>query len=153
MTAGQEKAKGDTSKLRIAVVASRYNQYIVEPMVDAAVATIKKAGVPDSAVSVLRVPGAWELPLAAQRVAGDVDAIVAIGALIRGETMHFDFVARECARGLSNVMLRADVPVAFGVLTVKNAEQGIARAGGKLGNRGNEAARAAIEMALLARST
>jgi len=153
MATGQTGGKPDASGLRIAIIASRFNQYIVDPMIDAAADTLKGLGLEDDALTVVRVPGAWELPLAAQQVAVRVDAIVALGALIRGETKHFDYVAQECARGLSDVMLRTGIPIAFGVLALENAEQGIARAGGKLGNRGNETARAAVEMALLAQKS
>ena len=142
--------KHDASGLRIAIVASRFNQYIVDPMIEAATDTLAALGMSADQLTIARVPGAWELPLAAQlEAARGVDAIIALGALIRGETKHFDYVASQCAQGLGEVMINTGVPVAFGVLTLTNAQQGIARAGGNLGNRGVETARSAVEMARL----
>jgi 6,7-dimethyl-8-ribityllumazine synthase len=146
-------SEGEASarKLRVAVVATRYNEPIVERLRAGAVDALIERGVRQSDLTLVRVPGAFELPLAVRRVAdrGRYDAIVALGAVVRGDTPHFDYVAGECAAGISRVMADTGVPVGFGVLTVDTLEQAIDRAGGKLGNKGAEAALAAIEMAQL----
>jgi 6,7-dimethyl-8-ribityllumazine synthase len=141
----------DGKRLRIAVVASRFNETICKRLVDGALQALSRHGVGDDDVSLTWVPGAFEIPAAAQRIAasGEVDAVVAIGAVIRGETAHFDYVAGTAASGVSSASLATGVPIAFGVLTTDTTEQAADRAGGKLGNQGYEAGMAAIEMANL----
>ncbi|WP_435103810.1 6,7-dimethyl-8-ribityllumazine synthase [Arhodomonas sp. AD133] len=138
---------------RIALVASRFNAFIVDRLVEGAVDTLCRHGVDESRIDMVRVPGAWEMPLAAQRLArrGDYDAVVALGCVIRGGTPHFDYVAGECAKGLAQVQMGADLPVIFGVLTTDSIEQAIERAGTKAGNKGAEAALSALEMINLLR--
>jgi len=133
---------------RAAVVASRFNESITQPLAEGALDALVRHGVAFDDVDVVWVPGAWELPgLARFLLESDrYDAIVALGAVIRGETAHFDYVAGECARGLQQVTLEFGSPVAFGVLTTDSIEQAIERAGTKAGNKGAEAAMAAIEM-------
>lgn len=134
-----------------AIVHSRWNEAVVRPMLAAARATLAGAGVAAEAVEVVEVPGAWEIPLAAAHLADreDVVAVVALGCVVRGDTRHFEHVADECARGLMTVQLTAGVPVANGVLAVERYEDAQARAGGALGNKGEEAAQVALEMARL----
>ncbi len=139
---------------RFALVVARFNAFIVEQLVSGAVDTITRHGGRAEDITVYRVPGSWELPLAVQRVArtGRFDAVVALGAVIRGATPHFDYVAGEAVKGLGAIALEEDVPVTFGVLTCDTIEQAIERAGTKAGNKGGYAALAAIEMVdLLAR--
>jgi len=137
--------------LRVALVATRYNEPIVERLRTGAIDALIEHGARAADLTLVRVPGAFELPLAVRKVAdrGRHDAIVALGAVVRGDTPHFDYVAGECAAGLARVMADTGVPVGFGVLTVDTLEQAIERAGGTLGNKGAEAALAAIEMAQL----
>ena len=141
----------DGKRLRIAVVASRFNETICKRLVDGALDALLRHGVADDDISLTWVPGAFEIPSAAQRIAtsGEVDALVAIGAVIRGETAHFDYVAGPAASGVSSASLATGIPIAFGVLTTDTTEQAAERAGGKLGNKGYEAAVTAIEMANL----
>jgi 6,7-dimethyl-8-ribityllumazine synthase len=136
---------------RIAIVASRFNEEIVLKLVNAAVETLVAHGTDLKDIDVLWVPGAWELPVAARYLleTEKYDAIVALGAVIRGETKHFDYIAGEAARGLQQLALDFGVPVAFGVLATENDEQAEARAGGAHGNKGADAALAALEMAEL----
>jgi len=133
---------------RYAIVVGRFNQVVVDSLVEGAVDALVRHGVDEDNITVIRVPGAYEIPLAAQAVAekGDVDAIIALGAVIRGSTPHFDYVAGESASGLNKVQMDTGVPCAFGVLTVDTIEQAIERAGTKAGNKGAEAALVAIEM-------
>ena len=137
--------------LRIAVIGSRFNETISKQLLDGAVDCLKRHGVPDEFVTVAWVPGAFELPAAAKRIAasGEVDAIVCVGVVIRGDTAHFDFVAGHAMNGIGQVALETGVPVTAGVLTTETVEQAADRAGGKMGNKGFEAALAAIEMANL----
>jgi 6,7-dimethyl-8-ribityllumazine synthase len=137
--------------LRVAIVASRFNEALVERLVDGAVDCLVRHGVPDEYISTTWVPGAFELPMAAKRLAasGEVDAVVCVGAVVRGETPHFDFVAGAAAHGITDAALETGVPITFGVLTTDDADQASDRAGGKMGNKGAEAALAAIEMANL----
>ncbi|MCL4781222.1 MAG: 6,7-dimethyl-8-ribityllumazine synthase [Gammaproteobacteria bacterium] len=139
--------------LRFVIVAARFNDLIVRNLVDGAVDTLKRHGAAEGDIHVVRVPGAFELPLAAQRLARlrRYDAIVALGAVIRGQTPHFDFVCTECATGLGRVSLEFEVPVGFGVLTCDTVDQAMDRAGGKSGNKGADAVLAALEMASLLR--
>jgi len=134
---------------KFAIVVSRFNSFIVESLLEGAIDALKRHGsVADADITVIRVPGAYELPLAAKKVASkkEFDAIIAIGAVIRGGTPHFDFVAGECNKGLAQVSLEASIPVAFGVITTDSIEQAIERAGTKAGNKGAEAALSALEM-------
>jgi len=134
---------------RFAVVASRFNQQIVEKLVDGALDALVRHGAAVDDVDVVWVPGAWELPLAARRLlASDrYSALVAVGAVIRGDTPHFDYVAGEASRGLATASVDYDVPIGFGLLTCDNDAQAEARAGGAHGNKGWDAALAALEMA------
>lgn len=139
----------DARDLRVAVVVSRFNETISKQLLDGALDSLRRHGANDDNLSVTWVPGAYELPLAADRIAGSgtVDAVVCLGAVIRGETAHFEYVAGGAANGIAEVSLRTGVPVAFGVLTTETTEQAENRAGGKMGNKGAEAATVAIEMA------
>ena len=138
---------------RFGLAVARFNSFVVESLLDGAVDTLKRHGAVDSDLEIVRVPGAYELPLAVQRMAATrkYDAIIALGAVIRGGTPHFEYVAGECTKGLSMVMMKHDIPVSFGVLTVDTIEQAIERAGTKAGNKGGEAAVSAIEMVNLLR--
>ena len=139
---------------RIALLVSRFNSFIVESLLSGAIDTLKRHGAEDHDLQIVRVPGAFEMPLAAKRLAASqrYEAIIALGAVIRGGTPHFEYVAGECTRGLSSVSLKYDIPIAFGVLTVDSIEQAIERAGTKAGNKGAEAAMSTIEMINLLRS-
>lgn len=138
---------------RYTIVVGRFNQFIVDSLVEGAIDALVRHGVNEDNIRVVRVPGAYEIPLVAQAVAerGDVDAIIALGAVIRGSTPHFDYVAGESASGLNKVQMDTGVPCAFGVLTVDSIEQAIERAGTKAGNKGAEAALVAIEMVSILR--
>jgi len=138
---------------RFCLVVARFNSFIVERLLDGAVDALKRHGASDADITIVRVPGAFEMPLVLEKVAakGDYDAIVALGAVIRGGTPHFDYVAGECVKGLAHVSLKHGVPIAFGVLTVDTIEQAIERAGTKAGNKGAEAAMSVIEMVNLLR--
>jgi 6,7-dimethyl-8-ribityllumazine synthase len=143
------EANFDAKGKKIAIVVSRFNSFIVESLLEGAVDALKRHGnVADSDITIVRVPGAYELPVAAKRLAqkDSFDAIIAIGAVIRGGTPHFDFVAGECNKGLAQVAMEYTVPVAFGVITTDTIEQAIDRAGTKAGNKGAEAALSALEM-------
>ena len=133
---------------RIAIIATRFNESIVENLVSGAVDALKRHGAGDTQLQLIHVPGAYELPLAAQRLAKarQVDGIVALGVVIRGATPHFDYVCSECASGLQRVSLEHDLPIGFGVLTCDTIEQAVERAGTKAGNKGADAAMATIEM-------
>jgi 6,7-dimethyl-8-ribityllumazine synthase len=143
----------DASGLKFAVVCARFNSFITDRLLAGALDALKRSGAADENVEVVKVPGAWELPLAAKTMAGRKkhDAIVALGAVIRGDTPHFDHVAGQASSGLAAVQLETGIPVAFGVLTTHTMEQAIDRAGGKSGNKGYDAAMTAIEMADLIR--
>lgn len=134
--------------LKIAIAVGRFNGFLVESLVEGALDALLRHGVQGQNIDVVRVPGAFELPLTAKRLAnaGKYDAIVVLGAIIRGSTPHFDIVANESAKGLSHVALHHDIPVINGILTTENIEQTIERAGTKAGNKGYEAAMTAIEM-------
>jgi 6,7-dimethyl-8-ribityllumazine synthase len=133
---------------RIAIVASRFNDFIVESLIKAAVACLRRHGANDATIELVRVPGAFELPLVVDKIAASrrCDGIIALGAVIRGATPHFDYVAGECVRGLGAASRTHGVPVGVGVLTVDTIEQAIERAGTKGGNKGEEATLAVIEM-------
>ncbi|MFN3587366.1 MAG: 6,7-dimethyl-8-ribityllumazine synthase [Moraxellaceae bacterium] len=133
---------------KYAIVVARFNSFVVESLLDGAIDTLKRHGVSEENITVVRVPGAWELPLAAQKLAEKKahDAIIGLGAVIRGGTPHFDFVCNEAAKGLGAVGLQHGLPVVFGVLTTDSIEQAIERAGTKAGNKGSDAAMTAMEM-------
>ena len=135
------------------IVVARFNSFIVDRLLDGALATLKKHGVQERDITIVKVPGAYELPLAVKKMAmtETFDAVIALGAVIRGGTPHFEYVAGECVKGLSQVSLDSMIPVAFGVLTVDTIEQAIERAGTKAGNKGSEAAITAVEMLSLLR--
>ncbi len=137
-----------------AIVVSRFNGFITERLLEGALDGLSRHGVSDDRITVVRCPGAFELPLVAARVAasGIYDAVICLGAVIRGSTSHFDYVAGESAKGLAMVSMKADLPVVFGVLTTDSIEQAIERAGTKHGNKGWEAAATAIEMVNLLKS-
>ena len=138
---------------RFCVVVSRWNSFIVDSLEAGALDTLKRHGANEDDITVVRLPGAFEMPLVLEKLAakGEYDAIVALGAVIRGGTPHFEYVAGECVKGMAQVMLSHGVPIAFGVLTVDSIEQAIERAGTKAGNKGGEAAASAIEMVNLLR--
>ena len=139
---------------KFTLVVGRFNSAIVDNLCAGAIDTLRRQGVPEANITVVRVPGAYEMPLAAQRVAakGGTDAIIALGAVIRGGTPHFDFVAGECSSGLSRVSLEHDIPIAFGVLTTDTIEQAVERSGTKAGNKGADVAMTALEMVSLLRN-
>ncbi len=143
----------DARGLKFAVVCARFNSFVTDRLLEGALDALKRAGVTgDSHIEIVKVPGAWELPLAAKTlVEKKPNAIIALGAVIRGDTPHFDYVAGQAASGLMTVQLESGIPIAFGVLTTDTAEQAIDRAGGKSGNKGYDAAITAIEMADLLR--
>jgi 6,7-dimethyl-8-ribityllumazine synthase len=142
------------SGLRFAIVASRFNGLIVEPLVAGAIDAIVRSGGDDANVTIVRCPGAWELPQVVRRVVdrGGIDAVIALGAVIRGATPHFDYVAGEAARGIAGAAHDSAIAVSFGVLTTDTIEQALERAGTKAGNKGFDAALAAIELATLFRA-
>lgn len=133
---------------KFGIVVARFNSFITESLLSGAIDTLKRHGADDSDIEVVWVPGAYELPLAAQAMAdkGEYDAIIALGCVIRGGTPHFEFVAGECVKGMSQVMMQKSLPVALGVLTVDSIDQAIERAGTKAGNKGVEATLSVIEM-------
>ena len=135
----------------VAVVVGRFNEFFTRHLLDGCVETLKAHGVKEEDVSITWVPGAFEIPLVARRLAekGGTDAVICLGCLIRGETAHYDLIAAECARGIAEAGRATGVPVIFGVVTAENVPQAIERCGSKMGNKGAEAARAAIEMANL----
>jgi 6,7-dimethyl-8-ribityllumazine synthase len=139
--------------LRVAILASRFNDFIVDQLVRGAVDALRRHGASDSQIEIVKVPGAYDLPLVAQKLAatGKYDAIVALGAVIKGATAHFDYVAGQCASGLASASRETGVPISFGVLTTDTIEQAIERAGTKAGNKGADAAVCAIELANLLR--
>ena len=139
----------DASGMRIAIVAGRFNDHVTKLLLEGALDTLRDLGLDD--VGVWWVPGAFEIPLAAQALLEHNDAVVCVGAVIRGDTPHFDYVAGECAAGIRRVSLDTGKPVVFGVLTVDTLDQALARAGGDEGHKGAEAARAAVEMVSLLR--
>jgi len=143
----------EASGLRFALVVSRFNEAITSRLQDGAVDCLLRHGAEEENITVVRVPGAWEIPMVASRLAssGDVDAVVCLGALIRGGTVHFDLIAAEVAKGIAQVAMAARVPVTLGVVTADTLEQAVERAGAKMGNKGWDAALAAVEMAQLYR--
>ena len=133
--------------LRVAIVAARFNDFVVARLIEGAVDALLRHGASDKNLEIVRVPGAYELPLIVRKLAQSrrYDAIVALGAVIKGDTAHFDYVAGECSAGVARAALESGVPVGFGVLTCDTVEQAIDRAGGKAGNKGADAALAALE--------
>ena len=143
----------DAEGLRIALLASRFNETITKSLLEGALSALRRHGLDDASITVAWVPGAFELPLAAKRLAasGEFDAVVCLGAVIRGATAHFDYVAGQTAAGVARAALDTGVPIIFGALTTENIEQAIERSGTKAGNKGFDSAVAAIEMADLLR--
>lgn len=143
----------DASGFKFAVLCARFNSVITDRLLAGALDALKRSGAAEDAIQVVKVPGSWELPVAAKAIAAGKqhDAIIALGAVIRGDTPHFDHVAGQAASGLAAVQLETGIPVAFGVLTTHTMEQAIDRAGGKSGNKGYDAAITAIEMASVLR--
>jgi len=139
------------AKGRYAIVATRWNAYIVNSLIIGAVDTLKRHGIEKQEITVVRCPGAFELPLTLLKLAKlqQFDALIALGAIIKGGTPHFDIIAGQCTSGISNIMLEHEIPITFGVLTVGSVDQAIERAGTKMGNKGEEAAMAALEMVSL----
>ena len=133
---------------KFALVVGRWNAFVVETLLEGAIDALKRHGVDEQNLTIIRSPGAFEIPLTVKKVvdSGHYDAVIALGAVIRGGTPHFEYVAGECVKGLAQVSLDSAVPVAFGVLTVDTIEQAIERAGCKMGNKGEEAALSALEM-------
>ncbi len=154
--AGIKTIEGDfgVENARFCLIASRFNAFIVEHLVNGSVDTLIRHGVDETDIALVWVPGAYEMPLTAEIVARkrNVDAIVALGCVIRGATPHFDHVAGECSKGLAQVSQNHGIPVAFGVLTTDTIEQAIERAGTKAGNKGSDAAMTALEMVSLIRA-
>ena len=145
------EAKLDASGLKFGIIVSRFNSFIAERLLEGAVDALIRHGADDTAIDVVRVPGAFEIPLTAKKMAakGGYDAVICLGAVIRGATPHFDYVAAEVSKGIAHVSLDTEVPIAFGVLTTDTIEQAVERAGTKAGNKGFDAAMTAIETARL----
>ncbi len=144
---GKLEAKG----FRFAIVASRFNHLLVDRLIEGAIDCLLRHGASEEDIEVARVPGSWEIPVAVKKFAQrkDIDAVVALGVLIRGSTPHFDYIASEVSKGIANISIELSKPVAFGIITADTLEQAIERAGTKMGNKGWEAALSAIEMANL----
>ena len=140
-----------SGKGNYAIVVGRWNSFVVEHLLEGAVDALRRHGVDDKQITIVRAPGAFEIPLVCKKVAakGDADAIIALGAVIRGGTPHFEYVAGECTKGLAMVSMDYGVPISFGVLTVDTIEQAVERSGTKAGNKGEEAAMSALEMVSL----
>lgn len=149
-----KEGKLDSGGLSIAIIVGRFNSFIGERLVEGAVDVIGRTGGDSEAISIYKVPGAFEIPLVAKKLAatGRYDALICLGAIIRGATPHFDYVSAEVTKGVAQVTLDTGVPISFGVLTTDSLEQAIERAGSKAGNKGADAALAAIEMANLLKS-
>jgi 6,7-dimethyl-8-ribityllumazine synthase len=139
--------------LRFAILAARFNDFVVEPLIRGALDALRRHGVVDKQIDIVRVPGAFDIPIVARKLAlaHRHEALIALGCVIRGQTPHFDYVAGECAGGIARIALESGVPIAFGVLTTDTPEQAVDRAGGKAGNKGADAALVALEMANLLR--
>ena len=154
MTIATIEGQFASGKGHYTLVVGRWNSFVVEHLLEGAIDTLRRHGVTDEQMKIVRVPGAFEIPLVCQRIAkvGGTDAIIALGAVIRGGTPHFEHVAGECTKGIAHVSLEHGLPISFGVLTVDSIEQAVERSGTKAGNKGAEAAASAIEMVdLLAR--
>jgi 6,7-dimethyl-8-ribityllumazine synthase len=143
-----EQKEAYDGPVKIAIVASRYNSFIVDRLYAGTIKKLKQNGVEDDAITVVKVPGAFEIPVAVQALLdkNEFNAVITLGAIIRGETPHFDYISNECTHGISQLAINSGVPVIFGVLTVDNAKQAIDRAGDEESNKGYEAAAAALEM-------
>jgi 6,7-dimethyl-8-ribityllumazine synthase len=143
----------DSKGMKFAIVVSRFNSFVTEKLLEGALGALRRTGASEDDIEIVRAPGAWELPFIVKMLAEQKrhDAVIALGAVIRGDTPHFDYVAGECARHLSEIPLQTGVPVAFGVLTTNTVEQAIDRAGAKAGNKGFDAALSAVEMVDVAR--
>jgi 6,7-dimethyl-8-ribityllumazine synthase len=139
--------------LRFGIVVTRFNEFVVEPLLRGALDALKRHGATEKQIEIIRVPGAFDMPIVVRKLAMSrrYEALIALGAVIRGQTPHFDYVAGECASGLARIALESGVPIGFGVLTTDNMEQAVDRAGGKAGNKGADAALASLEMANLLR--
>jgi 6,7-dimethyl-8-ribityllumazine synthase len=148
---GELKAKG----LRLAIIVSRFNSFITERLLSGALDALSRAGADERRLEIVRVPGSFEIPVAAKRLAqtGRYDALVTLGCIIRGETQHFEYISAEVTRGIQLAAIETGVPIAFGVLTTDDLEQAVDRAGAKSGNKGAEAALSAVEMANLLKRT
>lgn len=142
------EGKLDASGLRFGIVMSRFNSFITERLLEGAVDALLRHGADDAAIEVVRVPGAFEIPLIAKKLAisGRHDAVICLGAIIRGSTPHFDYVSAEVTKGIAMVSLETGMPISFGVLTTDTIEQAVERAGSKAGNKGFDAAMSALEM-------
>ncbi|MDH5602064.1 MAG: 6,7-dimethyl-8-ribityllumazine synthase [Gammaproteobacteria bacterium] len=151
-----KKIEGDlvVKGARFGIVITRWNSFVVENLLEGALDTLKRHGAEESNIEVVYVPGAFEIPLAVKKMAAskNYDAVITLGAVIRGGTPHFEYVAGECVKGMASSMMQYEIPVAFGVLTVDTIEQAIERAGTKAGNKGEEAALSAVEMVNLLRN-
>lgn len=146
------EGKLTAEKLKFALVVSRFNDFLTGKLLEGALDALKRHGADEKDLTVVKVPGSYEIPLAVQKLAGQgYDAVIALGTVIRGDTPHFDYVAAETAKGIAQVSLAGNMPVAFGIVTADNLEQAIERAGSKHGNKGADAAMSAIEMANLLR--
>lgn len=145
------EGKLEGSNLKVAILASRFNSFITEQLINGALDCLNRHNVKETNIAIIKVPGSFELPLAAKKIAAtkNFDAIIALGAIIRGDTPHFDFVASETTKGLAQISLNENIPISFGVLTTDTLEQAINRAGTKSGNKGWDAALTAIEMSNL----
>jgi 6,7-dimethyl-8-ribityllumazine synthase len=143
----------DAKGFRFGLVMSRFNEMLTGRLVEGALDCLARHGARDEDITIVKVPGSWEIPLVAERLAGSgkVDAVIGLGVLIRGATPHFDYIASETAKGLAHVALTSGLPVSFGVLTCDSLEQALERSGGKAGNKGWQAAQAAVEMVQLYR--
>ncbi len=143
-----EQKEAYIGSVKIAIVASRFNSFIVDRLYDGAIKTLNSSGINNEAITSVKVPGAFEIPVAVQALLDEnlYDAIITLGAIIRGETPHFEFISNECTRGIGQLAIDSGVPVIFGVLTVDNSEQAMDRAGDEESNKGSEAAAAALEM-------
>ena len=152
-TPKQIRPNGNAAGLRFALVVSRFNSFITERLLSGALGALEASGAPEERIAVVRVPGSFEIPLAAKKLAegGQADAVIAIGCILRGETAHFDYIASEVARGVQLAQLDTGIPIIFCVLTCDTLEQAIDRAGLKSGNKGHEAGLAAVEMANLSK--
>lgn len=144
----QIEAGGEVGDSRITLVVSRYNSFVVDRLLKGCINTLMTAGIKRANVSLIKVPGAVEIPVTVKHVAdrGNVDAIITLGAIIRGETPHFDIIANECARGIGSIAIESGIPVIFGVLTVDDVDQAMDRSGDEESNKGSEAAKTAVEM-------
>ncbi|MBU0502038.1 MAG: 6,7-dimethyl-8-ribityllumazine synthase [Candidatus Margulisbacteria bacterium] len=141
----------DASKMSVAIIVSRFNQLVSNGLLSGALDCLRRHGAKENSIDVAWVPGAFEMPLVAKKMAKDYDAVVCLGAVIRGGTAHFDYVAAEVSKGIASVSLATNVPIIFGVLTTDTLEQALERAGAKSGNKGFSAAQSAIELANLSK--